>query len=203
MRSINVLLCTLGLAILVAGCSGIATQPEQSEAEAGTKPKKSSTANTQLEREFQAAQQLLRKNKTDQAKAQLQALIEQNPRLASPHINLGNIQLGEDDPNAAERSFNAALKINPKSLPAHNQLGVALRMQGRFNEAEQAYRAAIELEPDYHLAHRNLGILYDLYLAKPELALQHYQRYQALVENKDREIEGWIIDLQRRTNAKR
>ncbi|MES9852664.1 MAG: tetratricopeptide repeat protein [Candidatus Thiodiazotropha sp. L084R] len=195
MRSISPLLCNLTLILLITGCSGMtATQQSGSENRVST----GSAKNPKLSQALQSAHQLFEKKKVKQAKTELQELIKQNPNQAAPHINLGIIQLSENDPEAAEKSFKAALEIDKQNPPAHNQLGVALRMQGRFSEAEQAYQAALKHEPAYDLAHRNLGILYDLYLAKPELALEHYQRYQTLAGTKDKEIENWIIDLQRR-----
>jgi tetratricopeptide (TPR) repeat protein len=162
---------------------------------------KPSTANPQLQRQFDAAVALMRKDDIDKAKQSLTALIEQNPGLAGPYINLGIIHLNEGEPSKAEQSFSTALQLKPDSVPAHNQLGVALRMQGKFQAAEQAYRSALQIEPDYLLAHRNLGILYDLYLTKPKLALQHYKRCQSLSDSKDKEIDGWILELERRIKS--
>jgi Flp pilus assembly protein TadD len=198
MRSISTLYCCFAL-LLITSCSSMTTNQESSE----TQTNRSKHTDPQLVQELQAIHRLFMKNKVKQAKSQLQTLIKQHPNHAAPHINLGIIQLSEDDPQTAEQSFKTALNLNGKSLPAHNQLGIALRMQGRFKEAEQAYQETLKLEPAYKLAHRNLGILYDLYLAKPELALQHYQHYQVLAGSKDKEIESWIVDLQRRLGKTR
>lgn len=197
MRSISPLLCNLTLMLLITGCSSMTTT-QQSGSDNSTSSAANSAKNPQLYQALQSAHQLFEKKKVKQAKAQLEALIKQYPKQSAPHINLGIIQLSEDNPEAAEKSFLAALEIDKRSPSAHNQLGVALRMQGRFAEAEQAYQAALKHQPAYDLAHRNLGILYDLYLAKPKLALQHYQQYQTLAGTKDKEIENWIVDLQRR-----
>jgi tetratricopeptide (TPR) repeat protein len=159
------------------------------------------SSNSQLQKRFNAAIALMRQDEIAKAKLNLQALIEQNPGLAGPHINLGIIQLNEDEPAKAEASFSTALELKPDSLPAHNQLGVALRMQGKFQQAEETYRRALKLAPNYLLAHRNLGILYDLYMSKPELALQHYKRCQVLGDANDKEIGGWILDLERRIKS--
>ncbi|MCU7921240.1 MAG: tetratricopeptide repeat protein [Candidatus Thiodiazotropha sp. (ex Dulcina madagascariensis)] len=187
MRSISPSLLSLCVVLLFTGCGAV--------------PVVNDSPDPQLQREFESAVELMRQNETTQAKARLKQLIDRYPDLAGAHINMGIIQLTEEDPSAAEQSFNTALGINPGSLPAHNQLGIALRMLGRFQEAEQAYLGALKLEPDYLTAHRNLGILYDLYLARPEPALKHYTRCQALSDSPDQEIERWIIDLQRRIKS--
>jgi Flp pilus assembly protein TadD len=155
----------------------------------------------QLHKRFNAAVSLMKQDQLDKARLNLQALIEQHPRLPGPYINLGIIQLNEDKPAEAEASLSTAIELKPDSLPAHNQLGVALRMQGKFQQAEQSYRTALQLAPDYQLAHRNLGILYDLYMGKPELALQHYKRCQALGGAENKQIQGWILDLERRIKS--
>jgi Flp pilus assembly protein TadD len=190
---------------MITGCSGLPSldRPSETKRDTASPAIKPSSADPQMQRRFEAAVAMMRKDETAKAKQSLMALIEQNPGLAGPYINLGIIQLNEDEPAKAEQSFTTALQLKPDSLPAHNQLGVALRMQGKFQAAEQAYRSALQIEPDYPLAHRNLGILYDLYLTKPKLALQHYKRYQALSETEDKEISGWILELERRINSKK
>jgi Tfp pilus assembly protein PilF len=191
MRLIKLSLANLFFLLLFSGC---VTNPIQSQ-------NQTSHVDSASQQAFESALQLMRQNKSAQAKKQLQNLIDQHPKLAGPYINLGIIQLTEGDPVKAENSFSTALQFKPDSSPAQNQLGVALRMQGKFQEAEQAYKSALELEPDYLLAHRNLGILYDLYLPKPKLALQHYKRCLALSDPADKEISGWILDLERRIKS--
>lgn len=196
MRSIDRLWLIFGLGLLLGGCSTAPHQPG-STAPAGAAGK----VDPALQQSYSEALQSMQKGDTERAKRQLQQLVAENPALAGPQTNLGILQLKENDLAAAEQSFRNAIKGNPKSAPAHNQLGVSLRMQGRFQEAEQAYRTALDIEPVYLLAHRNLGILYDLYLAKPKQALEQYRICQKLAESPDQEIEGWIVDLERRVDS--
>ncbi len=209
MRSTDSRLTALGLILLTVGCSGMTTTPQQQSDDGNTasraaaRPQASDSKNPKLSKALQSIHRLYKKNRLKQAKQELQVLIEQHPRQTAPHIDLGIIQLDEAMPQAAEQSFHTALAIDGQSSAAHNLLGVALRMQGKFKQAEQAYRAALKQQPDYRLAHRNLGILYDLYLAKPEQALQHYRQYQTMPGGKDKEIENWIIELQRRVGKSR
>ncbi|MCU7798441.1 MAG: tetratricopeptide repeat protein [Candidatus Thiodiazotropha sp. (ex Myrtea spinifera)] len=197
MRSTKPARLILCLTLLLGGCTAMQERPSSQEA-SSTGEKKVSTA---LEKDYAAALKSLREGDTKQAKRQFSQLAADNPRLAGPQTNLGIIQLKENDPAAAEQSFRNAIKSNPDSAPAHNQLGLSLRMQGRFQEAEQAYQAALKAEPVYRMAHRNLGILYDLYLEKPKQALEHYRVCQKLADAEDREIKGWILDLERRLKS--
>ncbi len=191
----------LGLcaALLLSGCSTAPTTTPTPDETGRTAPPPA--PDSALQRSYDAALISLRQGDLTRAKAEFQQLAEAHPDLAGPLTNLGIIELKQNDPAAAEQAFREALTRNPESAPAHNQLGVALRMQGRFQEAEQAYQAALKLEPVYLLAHRNLGILYDLYLAKPEMALEQYRLCQKLAEAPDQEIEGWILDLERRVGS--
>ncbi len=200
MPSTKNLASLLILSLLLGGCNMMPQRSGETTSDSGSTEGKAKVSSA-LEREYMAALQSMREGKNKKAKKQLQQLAAANPKLAGPQTNLGIIQLKENDPAAAEQSFRDAIKRNPKSAQAHNQLGVALRLQGRFQEAEAAYQTALDVEPVYLLAHRNLGILYDLYLAKPKAALEHYRACQKLAESEDREIEGWILDLERRLKS--
>ncbi|MES9970026.1 MAG: tetratricopeptide repeat protein [Candidatus Thiodiazotropha sp.] len=203
--TIRLVCIAVAATLIISGCSSTPTlvkSPDTEQKTAAPAPAiKPSSAEPQQQRRFDAAVALMRRDEIVKAKQSLQALIEQNPGLAGPYINLGIIQLNEGEPGKAEQSFTTALQLKPDSSPAHNQLGVALRMQGKFQEAEQAYRSALQIKPDYQLAHRNLGILYDLYLTKPKMALQHYKRCQTLSGSDDKELGGWILDLERRIKS--
>ena len=72
-----------------------------------------------------------------------------------------------------------------------------LRRQGKFAEAESSYTRALDSDPDYALAHYNLGILNDLYFRRLDIALLHYEAYQALA-GEDKQVARWIADLKRR-----
>ena len=74
------------------------------------------------------------------------------------------------------------------------------RKLGKFAEAEAAYLRAIAAEPNYAPAHLNLGVLYDLYLAEPQKALEQFERYIEIAgENK--QVAGWVIELRKRVGA--
>jgi tetratricopeptide (TPR) repeat protein len=187
---------TFYLIWLVSGCSGLFVPSDEH-----LRPSENSQA-APLTKEIQTVQKLYQQKKIDQTKTTLQRLIEDHPEQAPLYIIMGGLQLSEQDIEGAQSSLATALKYDPNNLAALNQLGVVLRMKGHFKQAEQTYQKVLTLQADYALVHYNLGILYDLYLAKPDQALKHYQRYQTLVGTQDQEINGWIIDLKRRTQSK-
>jgi len=137
---------------------------------------------------------------TIDAELRFQEFLLQYPNYPGAHVNLAIIFAGRDDFQAAENSLTDALIIDPRHPVALNQLGMLQRQQGKFQEAETAYVKALEADPNYALAHYNLGILNDLYLQRLEIALQHYEQYQALV-GEDPQVARWITDLNRRISA--
>lgn len=93
---------------------------------------------------------------------------------------------------------NRLSKKNSNNIYALNQLAILARHQCEFSKAETHWLQAIKLWPNYPSAHYNLGILYELYTGKLELALQHYQTYQSLIDEPDKRVALWIADLKRR-----
>lgn len=132
------------------------------------------------------------------AEKTLRELTEQWPQLSGLWLNLGIVQQRANEANAAEQSLRRAIDANADNVFAMNQLAALLRDAGRFDEARQNYEAALARWPDYGDAHRNLGILYDLYLHQPDKALPHYRAAQALQAEPDRQLAGWIVELERR-----
>ena len=117
-----------------------------------------------------------------------------------PHVftNLGLAYFKLQQLDLAEQAFEAAIIHNDQDSVAYNHLGILQRYKGQFEAARNQYQRAIRIDSDYAYAHLNLGILFDIYLQDLELALQHYQKYQALITEADSQVAGWITDIQRR-----
>ena len=122
------------------------------------------------------------------------------PDYPGAYVNLAIIHVNNDNDEDARAAVDAALAIDPDYAPALNQLGMLLRRNGNFLEAESAYLKAVTANPEYALAHYNLGVLNELYLQRLDAALQHFERYQAIVGD-DEQVEKWITDLRRRVSA--
>ncbi len=150
------------------------------------------------QRLFQEAVIAMQSDDYNSAQRLLTQLVQEHPKLSGPYVNLGITlwRLGRLD--KAEEAFAFAVKVNPKNSDAYNQHAILLREQGRFAEAEKLYLAALDVWPHNPQSHRNLGILYDLYMGKWDKALEHYQMVKRILPEPSQEIEGWIIDLQRR-----
>lgn len=128
----------------------------------------------------------------------LQQLTVEYPDLSGPYLNLGIVSRRLGKPDQAKQSFSNAFTVNKLNLEAYNQLALLEREEGDFAAAERHYLAALNAWPKHAASHKNLGILYDLYMGELHKALQHFEIYQYLQDEPDRQINGWIIDLNRR-----
>ena len=147
---------------------------------------------------YKNALSAMKNSELKQAQSLLQDVINQQPDFSNAHVNLGIVFLRKNSLSEAENSFNHALRINPKNIFALNQLGILHRQQGDFSAAKSSYEKAVDINSDYANAHLNLGILYDLYLYDFPNAIEQYKSYQALTKNTNKQVEKWIIDLERR-----
>ena len=142
----------------------------------------------------------MKAGRTADAEVQFKQLSLAYPEFAGPQINLGLLYLKESQLAEAEAAFKAALERSPGNAIAGNELGIVERKLGKFSEAEAAYKGAIAAEPNYASAHLNLGVLYDLYLAEPQKALEQFEQYLSIAgENK--QVAGWVVELRKRVGA--
>jgi tetratricopeptide (TPR) repeat protein len=150
--------------------------------------------------QYSQALALMRSGRNTDAELEFKQLALEYPQFAGPQLNLGLLYLRESHYAEAEAAFKAALDRNPESAVANNELGITERKLGKFAEAEAAYQRTIAIEPNYAPAYLNLGVLYDLYLAEPQKALEQFEHYLTLAgENK--QVAGWVIELRKRVGA--
>jgi tetratricopeptide (TPR) repeat protein len=140
----------------------------------------------------------LKNGNTEQALEFLLLVSTDAPDKPYVFTNLGLAYFKLQKMDLAEQAFREAIMRNNRDAVAYNQLGILQRYKGQFKEARNQYQRAIQIDSGYALAHLNLGILFDLYLQDLELALQQYQKYQALITEDDSQVAGWIVDIKRR-----
>jgi tetratricopeptide (TPR) repeat protein len=121
---------------------------------------------------------------------------------SSAYYYLARIYLLQQQLTKALDAIERSLKLNSTNYYAHNLKGVILREQGEFAQAKQAYLLAIKLYSNHPNSHLNLAILADIYLYEHQLALNHYQYYLGLINEEDKKVEGWVLDLKRRMPPK-
>jgi tetratricopeptide (TPR) repeat protein len=206
----------LGVLALLAGCHSTPAQPPRAAAATGavttaaaaaapggvgsTPAADSTPIPARAAQQYSQALQMMKTNRRTDAELEFKQLNAAYPQFAGPQLNLGLLYLHDSRLPEAEAAFKAALQITPANPIAGDELGITERKLGKFADAEAAYLRAIAAEPNYAPAHLNLGVLYDLYLAEPQKALEQFQRYIEIAgENK--QVSGWVIELRKRVGA--
>lgn len=196
---------TLLLALFLAACSTSpnvsTTQPEierqeQPSVEIATAPEPLDIKKAEID--YLQALNAMQAGDRELAERLFFIMTEKYPTLSGPYVNLGLLYQRKEQLDAAEKRFRQAIKVNPENSIAYNQLGILLRNKGLFKESLKMYQSALELDGGYALAHLNIGILFDLYLAEPAKALDHYRLYQKLTVQEDQQVAFWIVDLEQR-----
>ena len=150
--------------------------------------------------QYAQALQLMKAGRNTDAELEFKQLAVAYPQLSGPQLNLGLLYLRDSRLAEAEAAFKAALEHSPASAVAGNELGIVERRLGKFAEAEAAYQGTIAAEPNFAPAHLNLGVLYDLYLAQPQKALDEFERYIE-ISGENKQVSGWVVELRKRVGA--
>ena len=187
----SIKLVVIATVFVLAGCE---TLPEK---QAAAQPVVPAGARTTYTRAISA----VKAGQDKEAIKLFTGLTRNYPNFAASFTNLGLLYLKQEKLAEAEHAFKQAIILNPGDAVAYNHLGVVLRQGGQFDQARQAYENALGINAGYASAHLNLGILNDLYLQNLDTALQHYQRYQALTGDSDKQVAKWIVDLERRVKS--
>lgn len=190
------------LSILIAGCAGT-EKKEQAPEDAKKESAALSQISPEAQKKYDSALVAMRANDAGKAKQLLTELVVTYPELSGPQANLGILYYRNNEIDLAEKAFSEAIKVNPNSAVSYNHLGIINRNKGNFKEAQDLYEKALKIDPDYAYAHLNLGILLDLYIGDLDKALEHYQHYQKLSKDEDKDVNKWIIDLERRIKSKK
>jgi len=196
--------CVL-LAVLVAGCSAPMPVPPPATPKppppaAVQAPAPEETGKI-VKTQFEQAIAFMQAGQDQEASALFSNIAKLEPKLASPHTNLGILYHRQGKLEEAEAAFKQALQLDAKDYVAANYLGMIYRSQGKFSDAEAAYEQALAAKPDYGYAHLNLAILYDIYLDNLPKALDHYEQYQRLSGDSDKQLVGWLADLRQRMKS--
>ena len=194
-------LILLGAVLATAGCATTGdSQRPRTTAESGEGAEAQSEIPARARTMFEQAASVMAAGDLVDAELRFKEFLLEYPQYPGAHVNLAIIHSANEDDDEARAALDAALAIDPAHAPALNQMGMLLRRNGNFLEAEAAYLKAVTAAPDYALAHYNLGVLNELYLQRLDVALQHFEQYQALV-GEDEQVGRWIVDLKRRVAA--
>ena len=182
----------LGCMLLLEGCTSTAPT---------TTGIAQSTDKTPLNEKFRGdyakALEEIETKKFTQASTALIRIMAENPGFTEGWANLALAQLRSGDIAAAKQSANNAFQLEQQSAPLQNLLGLISVEDGAYKAAEKYYLRALELKPDFANVHYNLALLNDIYYQNIAKAIQHYERYLALIKNTDPDTEAWVSELKR------
>jgi tetratricopeptide (TPR) repeat protein len=147
--------------------------------------------------EFERAVSLMNDGKNDKAIELLAKVIDQQPGVTAPYINIAEAYMRTNKPEQAEKYLKTALGLFPAHPVASNEYGLLLRKAGRFKDAREVYEKEIARFPEYLPVHKNLGILCDLYLSDPVCALKQFEIYSEGIPS-DAQVKIWIAELRMR-----
>lgn len=155
----------------------------------------------QAAQDFKNAISLINQQKLDEAIVAFELMIQAYPQLSGPYANLGAIYSQMKNWELAVNYLERAKAKNYRNYKILSQLGLAYRHMGEFKKAEEAYVQAINFEPNADFNYLNLGILYDIYMGDLSRAKIQYEKYQSLQSEPDRNVSGWIVDINRRSES--
>ncbi|HAT43119.1 MAG TPA: hypothetical protein DCS87_15530 [Rheinheimera sp.] len=184
--------------VLVVALFGCSTSPDPAtpnkEAAAPTVASNAVTLNAAQQAQLQTGISQLEQKDYSSAAATLATLPSADALYMAA---VANYRLGQTAPSKA--LLEQALTTQPAHAPSLNLRALLAREQGLFRQAETDWLAAIAADPNFAAAERNLGILYDIYLANPQQARLHYQRYFEL--SNDEQAKVWLSALPAATDA--
>jgi Flp pilus assembly protein TadD len=151
---------------------------------------------------FQSGIELLERGNPQGAADLFASLVLRYPDVAVFHINLGVAYKRLDRRDEAIASYRKAIQLDGGLPEAHYNLAILYREQGEFATAEESYRESLRLDPSFREAYYNLAILYDLYLNRPETALECYRKYLELGGDRPEEIRIWMAALEKRLDPR-
>ena len=199
-RFLKLMLLSLTLPLLtLTGCKSAGAKPDPAEPAAAAAP--AAPVPDAVRQSYASALAAMQSGNWPAAQTLLQNLTSAHPDLPGPAVNLGiaYAHLGRADD--ARKTLEDAAARFPGFAPAQHQLGLLLSAQGKFADADAAYARATAADPKYALAYYDRGVLNDLYLQRPQVALQNYEQFQQLQPAPDKQVAGWIDDLRRRSKA--
>ena len=147
---------------------------------------------------FRAGVRAMQEQRYDEARKFFGAVIDMQPELAGPWLNIARLELLAFDLDAAKVAYERVLELKTHDCHASNGLGIIARKRGLFRYAEEHYRQCAPADGGYAHAQMNLGILYEVYLGRLQEALMAYERYLEAAAEPDPQVERWVADIQRR-----
>lgn len=125
----------------------------------------------------------------------LAQLIEQRPHHPEIWANLATLYHRLEKSELRDQALARARELNPDSIPALNLSGILALNADQPQSAERLFKRIVALDTEYPDAHYNLALIYDTYYQDLERAIDHYQKYLALIDEPDDATTAWLEQL--------
>lgn len=193
----------LGIALVAALAAGCGAQPKKTAPPAvPSKPAPEAAAGKAAadkgdpQVRFDEALKFMKGRQTKEAREAFLGLARDFPNFSGPFTDLAILQAKANQPTLAVDNFEKATRLNADNATAWNWLGTLYREGKDYQKAETAYKTALNLKPGLAASHLNLGLLNDLYLHRPQEALNQYREYQRLAGGDKLIVTAWIRELE-------
>ena len=114
---------------------------------------------TETDRLLQAAHELYKQRKFDEALANLSKAADLSPKDFRPHVLAGFVYLAQRKLKNASQEFENAIQLNPKDKKLYLYKGQTDRLRNAHAEALATYRRAVEVDPNFAEAYSLIGEL--------------------------------------------
>jgi len=128
---------------------------------------------------FQLALTLETEGKPQDARRELERLVELHPAAALPWHCLGTMHFHQGTLNRAIDCYRRSLELAPRFLLCWYDLGVAYYHRGNMPASIAAYRRCLELDPHYNAAHYRLGVAL-FHAGDLDAAREHFEKCTGL-----------------------
>lgn len=98
--------------------------------------------------QYQAAMDRWKAGDPFTCEAQLQSLVERNPKHMQAHQALADLAMERGDTETAEQKLRELLKLAPEDAQTHHSLGMLLELKNQHEEGRQHLKRATELAPE-------------------------------------------------------
>lgn len=106
------------------------------------------------------ADKLYTQHRLQEALAEYQAEVADDPENAWAYNRIGAILAQEGDEAGAEGALARALELDPELPQAHSNLGNLFYARGQYEQALEKYKQALALNPENPVFHENLHAAY-------------------------------------------
>jgi tetratricopeptide (TPR) repeat protein len=112
------------------------------------------------------------------------------PDYGKAHNNVANVLLHQEKLPEALRAFRIAGAYEPENPVVQFNIGIVAARLEKWELSAQGFERALELQPDWIAAHANLGQVLLYHLNRPEQAMIHLARADALRREQDEALRS-------------